>query len=352
MTKIGATSGRYTALFIFALACVLVAYWLSLLDDYPLAVMFSAIIVVPFLMASFALLIGLLFSGLSAQEGVRLSRQEAPQIWQIWDEFAGQTRSDRHLIIDDEMNASMGERRKIAGLWGHEVTMRLGLPLMLCLDVPALRAVIAHEVGHNQLQHTSGLANLVEFEKTFETLFEFADPDETVTGAVCYFLLGRLGSWLNLEIQRLSRQHEFEADHIAAAREGIPSEARSMVLTEAASEFYSEEIIAPIRDELTGATKAPRPPMERLVEQLAELRTPERISALAKRCWAQDPDPESTHPTLKERIRAHGLDECPYVETIDEPAADVLLNREMRERLIKELNRDWSELVGEMVRLE
>ncbi len=344
--------GRYTAIIIFVAVCILGAVWLNLLDSYPVAVLVSAIVVVPLFIASFALLVGLFFSGLAAQDGERLSRKDAPELWGIWDEFDQQSRSDRHLIIDGDMNASIGERRKIAGLWGHEVTMRIGLPLMLCLDVPALRAVIAHEVGHNQLKHTSGLANLVEFERTFEALFDFADPNETVTGAVAYVLLGRFGSWLHQEVLRLSRRNEFEADRIAATREGVSAEARSMVLVEAAAEFYEEDILEGIQKELVGATKAPLSPLKQLIARLDEFRNPENIHRIAERCWNKDPDPDSTHPPLKERLGAHGVEEIPSIESIDPPAADVLLAPDTKSRLKKQLDDEWTEDIDAMVRLE
>lgn len=344
--------GRYTAIIIFGAVLSLATFWLSYLDSHPKLVIVSGVIVIPLCMISFALLIGLFFSGLRKRTGEFVTRQEAPKIWEIWDELDSNKPQRRQLVIDADMNASMAERRTIMGLWGREVTMTIGMPLLLCLDEPALRSVIAHEIGHSELRHTSGLSNLAEFEATFETLFEYADPNTTITGAMTYSMLGGLGSWLEKEMLYLSRQHEFEADRAAADSETASIEARSNLLCEAVGEFYLEEILKPIDKEILGAISAPRSPLLQLIDRLDEVRDPKTIMKYARRSWKKDPDPKSTHPTLKERIEALGFIRLPVLKKLNICAANALLPSETKSKLIRNFDEQWIEQIDAYVRLE
>ncbi|MEI4861647.1 M48 family metalloprotease, partial [Klebsiella pneumoniae] len=75
----------------------------------------------------------------------------------------------------------------------------------------AVRAVVAHEVGHAELQHTSGGANLYEFILAALNIFEYADPETTITGRISATLLNALLEWLQKEYLILSRRNELEA---------------------------------------------------------------------------------------------------------------------------------------------
>ena len=62
--------------------------------------------------------------------------------------------------------------------------MTVGLPLLIMLDERAIRAIIAHEIAHTRLRHTSGGTNLYDFVAASENVLYYADPDRTITGAL------------------------------------------------------------------------------------------------------------------------------------------------------------------------
>jgi Zn-dependent protease with chaperone function len=54
----------------------------------------------------------------------------------------------RRIYLDCELNASAGFRRGWLSFLGHDLVLRLGLPLVAGLNTRQLAAVIAHELGH------------------------------------------------------------------------------------------------------------------------------------------------------------------------------------------------------------
>jgi hypothetical protein len=129
----------------------------------------------------------------SRAAGVPVDDVAAPGLWTLWHEFDRTTpRANRTLLIDTEVNASMAERRRHFGLLRRQITMTFGLPLLMVLDARAVRTIVAHEVAHARLQHTSGATNLQEFMVAAENLFDYADPERSISGRLALLLLQSL----------------------------------------------------------------------------------------------------------------------------------------------------------------
>ncbi|GAB2937884.1 M48 family metallopeptidase [Micromonospora polyrhachis] len=88
--------------------------------------------------------------------GLVVQPDQAPQLWQLVHELAGQvgTRVPDEIRIVPEINAAVGEESKLLGLIGGRRTLYLGLPLVQALSVDQLRSVLAHELGHYSGRHT------------------------------------------------------------------------------------------------------------------------------------------------------------------------------------------------------
>jgi hypothetical protein len=129
----------------------------------------------------------------------------APGLWAMWNEFDGATpRARRTLAIDADLNVSIAEHKRYLGLVHRHLTMRVGLPLLIVLDERAVRAVVAHEVAHARLQHTSGAVNLQEFIAAVDNLFDHVDPVSTISGRIAYPLLRSLLEWVTAEYRMMS----------------------------------------------------------------------------------------------------------------------------------------------------
>src|SRR5262249_5000724 len=256
VTAVVLALGRYAVLPVVAIAAAVLVAWLAALEDHPGLVLATAPVVLPVTTCAVALGVGLLVLPARRRASPPVDEQSAPGVWAMW-RAVDRRRSRRILLIDTELNASIGERKRLLGLFGRELTMTFGLPLLILLDERAVRAIVAHEVAHARLQHTSGSANLAEFMAAAEDVFEHADPDNTVIGRIAYILLRALLEWLHKEYRALSRQNELAADRDAADWVGRDEMARALVLSEVLSNRVVETILKPLDQELLGAIRAP-----------------------------------------------------------------------------------------------
>ncbi len=190
--------GRYAVLPVVAVALVVFSAWLIALDHYQSLALVISPVVLPFTTSAVFLAFGLLLLPERSKPVPGVEEAAAPGLWAIWKDL--DRKSDgvrRKLVIDGDVNATIGEQRQFMGLFGRRLTMTIGLPLLIVLDERAVRAVVAHEVGHAELQHTSGSANLYEFILAALNIFEYADPETTTTGRISATLLNALLEWLH-----------------------------------------------------------------------------------------------------------------------------------------------------------
>lgn len=349
MIELAKRLGRFTNIVLFAAAFLLLALWLQLLDVAPVVFLVLAPVAIVIFCASFALLAGMLFVP-APQDGDReLDRAEAPALWAIWDEYDPAGSGDRSLRIDAQLNASISERKKWFGLFGHQTTMTLGLELLILADERLLRTVIAHEIGHARHQHTTGATNLAEFLQTFETLFAYADPETTILGRLAD--LG-VGVWLeraNGEQMRLSRQNELEADSVAAALCGRDAAADSEVFMATVTRAVQADIYAPLDKELVSAIRAPVPPHVRVKENRRMLVSEATQERHLPEAWQETAGPDASHPAFRERFENVAAGSAPRPVRVGASAAETLLPPELFTSLMQQATGTWTDRVEEAI---
>jgi Zn-dependent protease with chaperone function len=342
--------GRYAILPVVALACMMFILWLIAVDRYTMLALAVAPIVLPAATATVALALGLILLPSRKERNQKVDEQAAPGLWAIWKELdRAFPRSGRTLLIDNEYNAWIREERRYAGLFGQHITMAVGLPLLIVMDERAIRAVIAHEVAHAQLQHTSGGANLSDFIAASGNVLYYADPDRTITGRVAHALLRSFLEWLEEERRALSRENELCADADAATQVGRDEMARALVLLEAGGTRLGELVFTPLEKEMMGAIKAPTPPLQRIFEQLDDIRAPEPLAAAAVVGLGRELDPKSNHPSFGVRLANLGFIDIPPIDKVQTSAIDQLLSREAGKILATHFDNEWRRQVDRLV---
>jgi Zn-dependent protease with chaperone function len=342
--------GRYAMLPVVAIALALFIAWLEATDHYLKAALAVSPVVLSIVTAALAVALGLLLPMRRKNTAPALDERAAPGLWTIWNEYDRTfPQARRTLLIDTELNASIGEHRGYWGLFHRRITMTVGLPLLMLLDERALRAVIAHEVAHAKLQHTTGGANLHEFIAAAENVFDFADPERTITGRIAYLLLHRLLAWLHKEYHILYRQNELAADRAAAECVGCDDMARALLLVEASDVRVKEIVLAPLEKELLGAIEAPVPPLQRILAQLDTIRAPEPMQAAATVSMTSAEDPDASHPHLRERLANLGFSESPEIDTVRTSAADSVLSRAAFMDLLARFDNEWRRRANQQV---
>ena len=351
--KIISELGRYTSILLFVAALSITIAWFSLLEDHLVYFLLLAPFAISLFTVSIALLIGLLFSGLKRPSGQFVTPSDAPKLWTIWNELSPAGRFESRLLrIDDRLNASIGERHRYFGLIGREVTMTVGLPLLAVLDIPTVRSVVAHEIGHAEHRHSVGLTNLLEFERSFETVFEFMPIGKTITGSFLYWRLGHAGAWLKNEQQRLSWQAEFEADAISAQKVGPATTARTLTIIAGAAGYFKSTISEPLDKALTGMVHVPPSPCQQFLARLTEARDPETIRKFAISSMSEPVEHDSTHPPYSKRIEAVGFASVPEVDALGPKSIDELLGAQFQAKLLTVFEQRWSESVKRYLNLD
>src|SRR5262245_34921132 len=351
ITKLILALGRYAVLPIVAGAVGVLVAWLLAIDHFPMSALIASPIGLPIATCAIVLALGLLVLPGRRPADPAVDEQSAPGLWRMWNDLDDASpRSGRTLLIDAALNASISERRRFLGLFQRQLTMTIGLQLLIVLDERAVRAIIAHQVAHARLQHTSVAATLSELIAAAENIFDHADPETTVTGRIADILLHALLEWLQKEYLILSRQNELSADRQAAERVGSDEMARALVLTEAMSARMNEIVFTPLEQELLGAIRAPAPPLRRILSQLDTIRAPDRIEAAARAGLAAEEDANATHPPLRARLANLGFVEIPNIDMAKTSAADSVLSHQAIKDLVARFDGEWrqrgTELVG------
>ena len=342
--------GRYAVLPVVALAGVLLLAWLLALDHYTIAALATAPIVFCVVPAALALALGILLLPSQRDRNVKADEAAAPGLWAIWKELDRDfARSGRTLLIDDNFNASIMEESRYAGLFRQHVTMTVGLPLLIIMDQRAIRAVIAHEIAHMRLRHTSGGTNLYDFVAASENVLHYADPDRTITGRIAHMLLHSLIEWLDAEYRALSRENELCADSDGAKQVGREEMARALVLLEGGGTRLTDLVMKPLEKEMLGAIKPPTPPLQRILSHLEDIRGPEQLAAAATAGLKSELDPASRHPPFGKRLANLGFTDVPPIDKVETSAIDQLVSPETATALLTRLDDEWRKRAREWV---
>ncbi|MGI5237800.1 M48 family metallopeptidase [Dactylosporangium sp. CA-139066] len=171
-------------------------------------------------------------------EGLPLSPQEAPGLWQAAAELAHQvgTRAPDEIRLIPDVNAAVSEHTTLLGLAGGRRFMYVGLPLLQAFTVSQLRSVLAHELGHYSGSHTKlgALAHRGRM-AIVQTIVQIG-PSSVLGGL--FQLYARL--YVLVE-QAVSRRMEYEADEFSvriAGRAVAISSMRDLPVVAAAWNFF------------------------------------------------------------------------------------------------------------------
>ncbi|WP_405535327.1 M48 family metalloprotease [Streptomyces sp. NBC_00075] len=229
---VGLLAGFYVVAFtLLAADAVLVGLMLWAMVEVPSQAGNWSIAVAGSITAASALLYGI--ATVSRTEGpppdaVLLHRADAPGLWRLVEDLAGQlrTRPPSRIYLTSEANASVSEDARMLGFAVGERTMHLGVPLLLWLKPMELRAVLCHELGHYAGLHTRfgaiayrGAASLRS------TLFRLRMTARSDQGRIGYAWLFQAAigayAWVYLRLSlAVRRRQELEADAEAAAAVG------------------------------------------------------------------------------------------------------------------------------------
>ncbi|MDK2972447.1 MAG: hypothetical protein PWP23_2202 [Candidatus Sumerlaeota bacterium] len=242
--------------------------------------------------------------------GIILTQRDAPALFDEIESLCRRLRLPRihRLLLSPELNAGVYVRPRLGVFGGCETYLQLGLPLMQAFAPEQCAAVLAHELGH-----VSGRINRL-YRRVFLFTRKWEQLHENLEANGGTLLLSLFTRWyvpeLRILTHAMNRSLEFEADRIAIESKGSEASAGVLVLSTALGHVLNSEFWPRM---FARSFTAPCPPEDIYAEQGNFLQSPEcrrLLPGWMRWAWRRQPSPFDSHPTLSERLKACGIDDC------------------------------------------
>ncbi|MGH2948011.1 MAG: M48 family metallopeptidase [Solirubrobacteraceae bacterium] len=151
-------------------------------------------------------------------EGVAISREQAPALWDVVDETRKRLDAPRihRLLLDDELNAGVVQLPRFGVMGPSRNFLLVGLPLLQAISAEQFKAVLAHEFGHLSGNHSRFAGWIYRLRRTYANLLH-ALKERRSRGI---WLFRRFFEWYSPYFAAysfaLARQDEYVADRAAA----------------------------------------------------------------------------------------------------------------------------------------
>jgi Zn-dependent protease with chaperone function len=296
----------YLALFVIA-ALILACVWLSW-HELVTGGAFSIKLAILALVGAITLvgLVRALWVDLGEPDSLRLTRNEAPQLFETLDELRMKMGGVRlHAVyITNEFNASIMQVPRWGVFGNYRNHLEIGLPLAAALSTEELKAVLAHEMGHLSGSHGKFSAWIYRQRVTWHALSsKFEDPSNFFEQMLCAFYAW-YAPYFYAYTFVLARSQEYEADRAAAAATSPGAVAASLTKTELIHRFLGEVFWKRLFDQVS---RSPEPPYLPYANMARAIQIAEK--EWARKDWLQEglrnvSDDDDTHPSLSERLAA------------------------------------------------
>ena len=267
--------------------------------------------------------------------GPLLTPIDQPRLFSVLSGVARATRQEMpsEVYAVDGVAAWVASRAGIMG-FGSRRVMGLGLPMLQALSVEQFRAVLAHEFGH---YHAGDVALGPWIHKTRSAIVRaIHDLRENWLRHV-FEWYGRL---FLRATQAISRRQEFIADQVAASVIGSQALADGLVRAQLAEIAHLHFMLGEVGNVLSAGFL---PPLTAgfgmfLRSPSVRDRLSRELSATLSSEETEEGDVYASHPTLRERLAAVGV-EAPHAGDVDTPAITLLDQVEDLDRILIETRR-------------
>ncbi|MEV0427385.1 M48 family metallopeptidase [Micromonospora sp. NPDC050495] len=260
--------------------------------------------------------------------GVRLTPEQAPELWRIVRDLAAGVAAQEpdEIRLVAGAHAAVTDSSRLLGLIPGRRRVVLGLPLLRTYTVDQLRAVLAHELGHFSRRHSRTVL-LAHGGRT--TVVEIARHTHL------FLLRGLLTGYARLHVaveQAVSWQMEYEADRYAvsaAGRDAMTTALRELRVVATGWEEYLAHHVTPAYE----SGHLPEDLFDGFATYLAARR--EQVRQRSVEVAPTEPAWWDTHPSIGERIAALRFVRDVPVAADGRPATDLLLDVDATSRELR-----------------
>lgn len=284
-------------------------------------------------------LIGALKVVVPAPQGLSVTRQTAPELFQMLDDLRRRLKVGplEKVLLTDELNAGVIQIPRF-GLFGSRSYLLIGVPLMQALSKEDLVSVIAHEFGHLSGNHSRFSGWVYRSVRSYVQVLE-----RTGSNRFLEKFLGWYVPRLDAFSFPLRRKNEYEAD--AASAEIVGRERAGKALANLHVRASLEEKFW--QDVKREARVTPHPPAHLFEDWARRVRAHRDLDAEKTLVLAMEEKTgtSDTHPSLKDRLAALSVE--PRVEALPEQSAARALLGDQYDYYVQQAGYLWSSQVHE-----
>ena len=284
-------------------------------------------------------------------QGRVVTRAEVPELFAVLDDLQQRLHSApfHEVIIDEDCNASVGQRPRLGVLGWSRNYLMLGLPLLDGLSRDEMRAVLAHEFAHLSRDHSRFSHWLYRLRRSWEGIFNQLSRTPAQGKSATRSFMKWFWPKFNAHAFVLSRANEYEADEQAARLVGKQEMASALVRLRFIGRQLADNTWP---DVWQIANEQPAPPPDVFVRLRDGLRVGPAENERGR--WMEEAfltktTNSDTHPCLTERLGALGVDTTGWqlseVATAASPsAAESLLGAKL-DTIRADVHAHWSKEV-------
>lgn len=289
--------------------------------------------------------------------GIRVTRQECPELFAALDDIHRRLRSARpHVVlVSADLNACVVQVPRLGVFGWQKNYLVMGLPLMQALAPEECRSVLAHEFAHLSRNHARFGAWIYRIRRTWEGVFEQLARQKSADFGVLSAFLKWYWPRFNARAFVLARANEYEADACSAELTSAGAAASALMRIRVLGEQFDETFWPSIYKQ---ANEKPEPPEGVFAAGGQMLRAgpgPDETARWLKQGFLAPTNNLDTHPCLKERLRAlgalpAGVERGEYPSSLPphgaQTSAEFYLGRHL-DSLQQELSQRWRQEVAE-----
>jgi Zn-dependent protease with chaperone function len=281
----------------------------------------------------------------SGPSGLRLTRQGAPQLFQVLDELRRRLNAQRlhAVLLTGDFNAGISQVPRL-GLFGwHRNYLSLGLPMMKALSVEQFRSVIGHELGHLARGHARAGHWIYRLRVIWQRLSRAFEGRRHWGALLVQPFFARYIPYFVATSFPLARANEYEADATSVELTCARVAAQALTGFGVTASYLDEHYWPAIQ---ARAQHMPQPavtPIGDFTADAVRQVPPQDLKRWQEAALATTTSLDDTHPCLTDRLKAMG---APAELALPAPgeSADTLLEPE-RARLQSALDEVWRKAV-------
>lgn len=293
------------------------------------------------LLAFVVMLLRALWVRMEAPSGLRMLRKEQPGLYKILDKIRRKLNGPRlhTVLLTNDFNASIVQIPRL-GLFGWQKNyLMIGLPLMQALTPKQFGAVLAHEYGHLAGAHGRSGAWIYRVRQTWFRLMEALDKKQQWGQSILRRFFDWYAPYFAAYSFVLARQEEYEADRQAARVSGARITADALLNVNLKGRYLHETFWPSLYAQASFQPHPAMSPFMDMAKLLHQDKDLDNAEAWLKQALTRDTDSDDTHPCLRERIAALGVE--PHVpEPVRQTAAEYFFADNLG-ALANQFSDDW-----------